>query len=639
MTLLRSFIGAGLAITISVTCGIPAMAESQPTAAQPFSLTAVGPDLDAGTSPASMAVTPNGGTAYVSNNVDGGIKIIDLAGKKPAGRVSIASAGTDPVASPDGSMIYVYDRGARLLVGISTVTNTVTAVGGLPLKAYIHSLTVSPDGRTLLAMGDYEPAVYVFDATSLEFQERVQLDPNLQTEGVWITPDSSEAYISSAFPFAVSVMDLATRKIVKTISACSYVRGIVFTPNGQKAYVGCQSGHVSVVSTVTGKETKVIEPGFKVDFARITGDGAKVLVSGYSDSRLAEIDVATDSVTSTVSLGGPPRDLATSRSSTTAFVLTSSESGGGLVSPVTVAKGNPSVSTDRLFGPDRYSTAVAVSQASFWTSGTVYVATGEQFPDALAAAPAAAKEDAPLLLTKSSILPNVVRDEILRLKPTKIVVVGGPGAVSAAVVKQLQTIVPGTIRRAGADRYATARAVVAGAFVGSNPAPMSVALATGANYPDALSAATSDPVLLVPPGTKRLDAATMALLKSMHVFKADIVGGTGVIPASIEKPLLDQFIQVYRYAGKDRFETNQKLNQSKAPWNERIYYAAGYNFPDALAIAAVAPREQGLVYLVRPNCISAAILHDLKGTDAARRITLVGGPGVVGNEVAARKQC
>ena len=93
----------------------------------------------------------------------------------------------------------------------------------------------------------------------------------------------------------------------------------------------------------------------------------------------------------------------------------------------------------RISGTDRYSTAVAVSQES-WSAGevsTVYLASGENYPDALAAG-ASTLLQGPLLLTRRDVLPAAVADELRRLQPCLVVVVGGAGAVSDAVAAQAE---------------------------------------------------------------------------------------------------------------------------------------------------------------------------------------------------------
>lgn len=141
--------------------------------------------------------------------------------------------------------------------------------------------------------------------------------------------------------------------------------------------------------------------------------------------------------------------------------------------------------TRRVAGANRYSTAVALVQDAFGsaTAGTVYVATGEGFPDALSGASAAASAGQALLLTPRTSLPRDVAEELHELKPTGISILGGTGAVSEEVASQLAQVAPVT-RLSGADRFETSVAVAKAAF--GETAPPSALLATAVSFADAL---------------------------------------------------------------------------------------------------------------------------------------------------------
>ena len=94
----------------------------------------------------------------------------------------------------------------------------------------------------------------------------------------------------------------------------------------------------------------------------------------------------------------------------------------------------------RLAGKDRYSTGAAVTAEAFDSDvAVVYMATGLDFPDALAGGAAAAAEGAPLLLTSRLSIPEATVSELMRMKPEKIVVLGGKAAVSNEVQDALAT--------------------------------------------------------------------------------------------------------------------------------------------------------------------------------------------------------
>ena len=118
-------------------------------------------------------------------------------------------------------------------------------------------------------------------------------------------------------------------------------------------------------------------------------------------------------------------------------------------------------STTLLAGSNRYETAVAISQYGFPDDGsanTVVIASGTGFADALAGGPAAAALNGTLLLTEATRLPQAVRDEIIRLAPSEIIVLGGTSVVSSSVLNELNALAP-TTRIFGSDRYTTSAAL------------------------------------------------------------------------------------------------------------------------------------------------------------------------------------
>ena len=96
---------------------------------------------------------------------------------------------------------------------------------------------------------------------------------------------------------------------------------------------------------------------------------------------------------------------------------------------------------ERISGTNRYATAVAVSAQVAPGVPVVYLASGTGFPDALSGAARAGSLGAPLLLTRPTDLPAVVRAELLRLRPDRVVVLGGEGAVSPQVETALHKLV------------------------------------------------------------------------------------------------------------------------------------------------------------------------------------------------------
>ncbi|MFZ7088168.1 cell wall-binding repeat-containing protein [Curtobacterium sp. RRHDQ10] len=294
----------------------------------------------------------------------------------------------------------------------------------------------------------------------------------------------------------------------------------------------------------------------------------------------------------------------------------------------------------RLDGDDRYGTAVAVSRWAWSTTvPTVYLASGESFPDALSAGPAAAHAGGPLLLTPRSGLPAVVADEIRRLAPRAVVVVGGPAAVSDDVLRQVRAIGPDVVRVSGSDRYATSREVFAHEFTGFCDRFF---VATGRNWPDALalgrlSAAGKDPLLLVDGSAPGIDAATSQFLDRSGCETFEIGGGVNAVSAGVEADLQHRTPSVRRIAGADRYETAVATNNLLTV-GKRIFVVSAANFPDALAASAEAGYIGSGLVLVTPQDIPTATRNFLSEQDP-EEVMLVGGPSAVGWSIENQLRC
>lgn len=284
--------------------------------------------------------------------------------------------------------------------------------------------------------------------------------------------------------------------------------------------------------------------------------------------------------------------------------------------------------TDRYAGASRYETAIAVSRTFDAGVPVAYVASGESFPDALAGAPAAVRSGpGPVLLTPKQALPSTVAAEVERLAPERIVVLGGAGAVSDDVTAALARYAP-VERVAGTNRYETAAQIATGAFDRSD----TVLVATGEQFPDALSAAAAGaargwPVLLTM--RDQLPAATASALAALAPTRVVIVGMTGAVSAAVEQDLRGRVRTVQRLGGADRYATSAAV--TAFAFEDAVtsaYVATGTNYPDALAGAAAAGRDGVPLVLVPGTCVPPSVDDELDRL-APEQLVLLGGDGVV----------
>ncbi len=120
------------------------------------------------------------------------------------------------------------------------------------------------------------------------------------------------------------------------------------------------------------------------------------------------------------------------------FFLDFLESSIAVTSAATLAQTLPVI---QMSGSNQYERAVAVSKQG-WKGAAfnVVIATGENYPDALAGAPLAIAYNAPILLTKRDEIPKIVKDEIIRLSPDRIFILGQWGVVSEKVEEELKKL-------------------------------------------------------------------------------------------------------------------------------------------------------------------------------------------------------
>ena len=193
----------------------------------------------------------------------------------------------------------------------------------------------------------------------------------------------------------------------------------------------------------------------------------------------------------------------------------------------------------RLSGADRYETANAIAEEVVTVrgplfGGAAFVVTGASFPDALAASPIAAANGWPILLTEPDSLTPSVKTTMQDIHALHGYIIGGEGAVSAAVEDELNDEFVGFMRIGGTDRYTTAALVAQQGFDGMGMLWSRPAIATGADFPDALAGGVlqgSDysVMLLTPPGSLHPAAAAALTANAQSIYEMRFLGGTTAI--------------------------------------------------------------------------------------------------------------
>ncbi|PKQ21178.1 MAG: hypothetical protein CVT66_01635 [Actinobacteria bacterium HGW-Actinobacteria-6] len=230
------------------------------------------------------------------------------------------------------------------------------------------------------------------------------------------------------------------------------------------------------------------------------------------------------------------------------------------VTDVIIVGGTPTVSAvvataldatydvERIQGVNRYETAAKVARRIALEEGSefskrVFIARGDLFPDALAAAPLSFATRTPILLTSSTSLSTYARSALQDLDIEGGYVIGSTAAVSSGTKSAVDVVLvanggSATERWGGANRYETARAVAEGGVAERFATWDYIGIATGQNFPDALAGgvcAGANGGVVALTGTTSLPAATAGLLQANGpvVMKAEVYGGPTAVSAAV----------------------------------------------------------------------------------------------------------
>lgn len=246
------------------------------------------------------------------------------------------------------------------------------------------------------------------------------------------------------------------------------------------------------------------------------------------------------------------------------------------------------ITWQRLGGLTRYQTMSAVSGAARATSLWAVIASGDNYPDALAANALAGAIQAPVLITSSGSLSPECATELERLGVTHAYLIGGKSALKTQVETDLASKGILSVRLSGTDRAQTSLEVareLKGLYERGNVALHSdmVFVTTGSSFAGALCVspfayATGMPILLTDTNGRLTDDQVdfIATSGTNHVVLVCADGFTGAIVQEQVSP----YATVERIEGEG--EGASALSVSAAAWEA----ARGFSWSDPLVCRA-----------------------------------------------------
>jgi YVTN family beta-propeller protein len=187
--------------------------------------------IPVGVSPHGLRISPDGKQAWVANLKGGTVSVIDTEGRKQVSQIAVGRGPAQVGFTPDGRFAFVSLSGENRVAVIDPASRKVirkVAVGTVPIQLY-----ATPDNSLVLVANQGTPAkpgttVSMIDLASLKVVATVKTDAG--AHGVVIDRDGRHAFVTNTYANSVSVIDIAERKVIATVPVSKGPNGISMMP-------------------------------------------------------------------------------------------------------------------------------------------------------------------------------------------------------------------------------------------------------------------------------------------------------------------------------------------------------------------------------------------------------------------------
>jgi YVTN family beta-propeller protein len=277
--------------------------------------------LPVGPDPHEVIASSDGTTAYVSNYGDAynTLTVVDLVAKKVLPVIDLGGLRGPHGLAFVGGRLWFTTEAAKAIGSYDPATKRVDWIMGTGQHG-THMICVSPelnrivttnvDSASLSIMEKMGGAAGTGPSTG-EWNETV-VPVGRGSEGFDVAPDGKEIWVANADDGTVSIIDVASKKVIDTLAA--NVKGanrLKFTLDGKLAFISSTSKpDVAVLDRVTRKEVKRMKVGDGGEGILMQPDGSRVYVACSDDGYVAVIDLHSLEVVGRIEAGQGPDGLA-----------------------------------------------------------------------------------------------------------------------------------------------------------------------------------------------------------------------------------------------------------------------------------------------------------------------------------------
>ncbi len=241
----------------------------------------------------------------------GAVWVIDTGTNTVTARVTVGMHPAHVVVSPDGRFAYVTNGGDNTVSVIDTATRSLVTT--IPVGLFPHGLRISPDGKEVYVANLKGGTVSVIDTASQK--EVVQVPVGKGPAQTGFTPDGRFAFVSLSQENAVALIDPATRKLIRKLAVGAVPIQLYATPDSRTLLVANQGTRakpgntVSLIDLQSFKVTKTVVTGAGAHGVVVDRDGQFAYVTNIYANSVSVLDVKERRVTKNIPVGKEPNGI------------------------------------------------------------------------------------------------------------------------------------------------------------------------------------------------------------------------------------------------------------------------------------------------------------------------------------------
>jgi YVTN family beta-propeller protein len=260
----------------------------------------VGSSINVGNGPNSIAITPNGRRALVTNYLGESVTVIETATRKPVGTIPLGVRPEQVAIAPDGKTAYVVPEGDEHVFFINVETAKLT--GSVGVGSPTSAVAVNPAGTRAYVGASPEAIRLVEISTGHVVGSPIDIG-GLPTAIVF-SPDGKTAYVVAEGLSSIVVVNTELGQVVREIPLTSDPTSVAVSPDGRRLYATSESeGKVFIVETATSQVlgSPVVVGGTPKEIA-LTPDGKVAYIAGVE--KVTPVDLATRTVAAAITTTG-----------------------------------------------------------------------------------------------------------------------------------------------------------------------------------------------------------------------------------------------------------------------------------------------------------------------------------------------